>query len=354
MTQTCVSANVGTMDDRKAVKIEDVARAAGVSIMSVSRALRGVEGVSEATRARVAALAHEMGYVPSRLAGSLAQATSNLVAISVPTLFDAVFAEIIGGMRETFAHAGLETIIETSDYNRRREADWVERMITWSPAALVLSGVDHAGGVSERLRSVDIPVLEIWDVTDHPIDLCVGIDHRQVGQQMGRHLVQLGYRQPCYIGTPAGHDPRAEKRLAGLNTAFAESGLAMRDIRIDAAPSFEAGRDGAVEALGSGDRPDVLCFLNDHLAFGGMTVCEAAGLDVPGDIGIAGFNGLNINNVLQRSITTSVTPRGLMGKTAARLLVAAIRGVRTERLVTMPVPISEGATTQPRLTGPRP
>lgn len=352
MTQTCVSANVARMDDRKAVKIEDVARAAGVSIMSVSRALRGVEGVSEATRARVAAFATEMGYVPNRLAGSLAQATSNLVAISVPTLFDAVFAEIITGMRETFTHAGLETIIETSDYDPAREADWVERMITWSPAALVLSGVDHAPGVAERLRAVDIPVLEIWDVTDDPIDLCVGIDHRAVGYEMGLHLVALGYRRPAYIGIPPGRDPRAERRLSGLRKAFEEAGAPIRDIRINAAPSFEAGRDGAVAAFNLEPRPDVLCFLNDHLAFGGLMACEASGLDVPGDIGIAGFNGLNINNVLQRPLTTSVTPRSLMGKTAARLLVAAA-GVRTDRLVSMPVPVSLGATTRPRLTGQR-
>ncbi|MEM9814406.1 MAG: LacI family DNA-binding transcriptional regulator [Pseudomonadota bacterium] len=334
----------------KAARIEDVARAAGVSIMSVSRALRGVEGVSEATRGRITALAEEMGYTHNRLAGSLAQATSNLVAISVPTLFDAVFAEIIGGMRETLSHAGLETIIETSDYDLAREAAWVERMVTWSPAALVLSGIDHAPEVGERLRWAGMPVLQLWDVTDDPIDLNVGIDHRAVGHDLGQHLLRLGYRTPVYIATPPGRDPRAEKRLAGLAAAFAEDGVAMGEVRVSAAPSFEAGRDGAVRALALHPRPDVLCFLNDHLAFGGLMACEAAGVSVPGSIGIAGFNGLNINNVLNRRLTTSVTPRALMGKTAARMLVAAMRGVRAETRVAMPVRIEPGQTTAPRLT----
>ena len=334
----------------KAVKIEDVARAAGVSIMSVSRALRGVDGVSAATRARITTLAEEMGYTPSRLAGSLAQATSTLVAISVPTLFDAVFAEIIGGMRETLIHAGLETIIETSDYDPAREAAWVERMITWSPAALVLSGVDHAPEVRARLRGAGLPVMQLWDVTADPIDLCVGIDHGTVGYDMGAYLVRLGYRAPNYIGTPAGRDPRAEKRLAGLRAAFAEAGILVDDIRMDAAPSFEAGHDGAVRALAQEPRPDVLCFLNDHLAFGGLMACEAAGLSVPAGIGIAGFNGLNINNVLPRQLTTSVTPRALMGKTAARMLVAAVRGVRAETRVVMPAGVEVGATTRAQLT----
>ncbi|MEM9063285.1 MAG: LacI family DNA-binding transcriptional regulator [Pseudomonadota bacterium] len=336
------------------MKIEDVARAAGVSIMSVSRALRGVDGVSEATRARISGLADQMGYVPSRLAGSLAQATSNLVAISVPTLFDAVFAEIIGGMRETLLHAGLETIIETSDYNPDREAAWIERMITWSPAALVLSGIDHAPEVEERLRGADMPVMELWDVTARPIDMNVGIDHFAVGREMGRHLLGLGYRRPAFIGITQGRDPRAERRMQGLASAFEQADIALQQVRVDAAPSFEAGHEGATRALALPDRPDVLCFLNDHLAFGGQTSCEAAGLAVPGDIGLVGFNGLNINNVLRRRLTTTVTPRALMGKTAARMLVAAIRGVRAEKRVTMPVMIDAGATTRSRLTSGAP
>lgn len=201
-----------------------------------------------------------------------------------------------------------------------------------------------------RLRGAGLPVLELWDVTDDPIDICVGIDHRAVGQAMGAQLVRLGYRRPAYVGIPPGRDLRAEKRLAGLTAAFAAADIAVTDIRVDAAPSFEAGRDGTKTVLAQALRPDVLYYLNDHLAFGGLMACEAAGVDVPGEIGIAGFNGLNINNVLPRQLTTSVTPRALMGRTAARTLVAAIRGVRTERHVAMPVPIEHGATTRSRLT----
>lgn len=293
----------------KPAKIADVAEAAGVSIMSVSRALRGIEGVSEATRARILAAAEDLGYVPSRLAGALAGSTSTLVCISVPTLFDAVFAEIIGGMRETLARAGLETIIETSDYDPAREAAWVARMVEWSPAALVLSGVDHAPRTVERLRGARMPVMELWDVAEDPVDLNVGVDHRDLGRRMGAHLAGLGYRRPAYVGITPGRDPRAEKRAAGLAEAFAEAGASLQQARVDAPPSFEAGRDGAHLALGLSPRPDVLCFVNDHLAFGGLAACDAAGLSAPEDIGVVGFNGLNINNVLPRRLTTTATPR---------------------------------------------
>ncbi|MCP4999545.1 MAG: substrate-binding domain-containing protein [Hyphomicrobiales bacterium] len=92
--------------------------------------------------------------------------------------------------------------------------------------------------------------------------------------------------------------------------------------------------------------PDVIYYLNDHMAFGGMMECEARGLRVPQDIGIVGHNGLNINRVLPKRITTSITPRTLMGATGARLLVARIKGAKTERKISMPVEVSPGGTTR--------
>ena len=330
-------------------KIEDVAREAGVSIMSVSRAMRGVDGISPQTRQRILKAAERMGYVPSRLAGSLAAATSNLIAISVPTLFEVVFAEIIDGMRSTLLNAGYETMIGTSDFSTEREAAWIARMIQWSPAGLVVCGQHRTDEARQQLMQSHIPVLEIWDRNDGPIDLCVGFDHTAAGSEMGRYLVGLGYRRPAFIGTPPRRDPRAEKRLDGFAAAFSESGVSLAaDVRVDGPPSFEAGYDGTISALSAARRPDVLYFLNDHLAFGGLMACANLGIPVPQAIGIAGFNGLNINNVLDTPLTTSVTPRRLMGSTGARMLIAAINGVRTERSVVMPVELIPGETTRPR------
>ena len=342
---------MGTNDpNAKTAKIEDVAAAAGVSIMSVSRALRGVEGVSKPTRERIEKIADEMGYRPSRLAGSLARAMSNLVCISVPTLFDAVFAEILDGMRETLMHAGYETMIETSDYDLDREAAWIERMITWSPAALVLSGTDRDPAVRDRLMAAGIVTLELWDVCAEPIDLCVGLDHFAAGAEMGAHLAGLGYCRPAYIGVTAGRDPRAEKRMNGMFSGFGPVAGEKTIVRVDGPPSFEAGYRGADEALDRSPQPDVLYFLNDHLAFGGLMACQKHNIDVPGDVGVAGFNALNINNVLPHRLTTTETPRALMGRTAARKLVAALQGVRTENRIVMPVKLIEGRTTRRQLT----
>lgn len=332
-------------------KIEDVARAAGVSIMSVSRVMRGVEGVSPAKRTEIRRIARKLGYTPSSVAGSLAAANSTLIGISIPTLFEAVFAEILDGMRGIFNKAGLQAIVETTDYVESFEEKWVQRMIAWHPAGVILSGVFHSKTTEERLRNSGIPTLEIWDYTDTPIDMCIGVDHFSAGYEMGLHLVRLGYRDPAYVGVKLNKDPRAEDRVAGLSKAFAEVGSRIHaNSRLADTASFEGGMKGTIDILNNtAPTPDVICFLNDHMAFGGTMECERRGLSVPDDIGIVGFNGLNINEVLSKRITTSVTPRTLMGATAARMLVARIYGARTEEKIRMPVEIFDGDTTKDRM-----
>lgn len=335
------------MSDEKA-KIGDVARAVGVSIMTVSRAIRGIEGVSPGRREEILRVARQLGYRPNRNAISLAAAHSDLIAISLPTFHNEVFAEILEGMRRTFDRAGFDTLLDVSDYDLDREASWVERMIDWRVAGIILSGTDHAPGVAERLRRAAIPTLELWDHTADPIDVGVGIDHEEAGRMLGRHLVAIGYERAVYIGVAAGHDPRAEKRLAGLACVFREAGLPTVGIeRVDRHASFEAGKAGTIAVLDrAGTRPDVLCYLNDNMAFGGFETCAARGLAVPEDIGIAGFNGLGINEVLAKRLTTVVTPRREMGSAGAQALLARIRGVASRRRTALATILRPGETTR--------
>jgi LacI family transcriptional regulator, gluconate utilization system Gnt-I transcriptional repressor len=310
--------------------------------------MRGVEGVSSAKRAEIIQAAQQIGYRPNRTARSLAASHSTLIAISLPTLFNEVFADILDGMRRTFDRAGFDLVIDNSDYDDRREELWVERMIDWSPAGIILSGVDHAPGVRQQLRLAGIPTLEIWDQSDDPIDICVGIDHEAAGAAMGNHLIGCGYRHPAFVGVEDGRDPRAEKRLAGLRMAYRQASLGdVVVVRSEKHASFEAGMNGTHALLqADGQRPDCICYLNDHMAFGGLSTCERQGLSVPSDIGIVGFNGLGINAVLPKTLTTIITPRLMMGSLGARMLLARINGAKVEHRVVVPVTLAPGATTR--------
>ena len=327
-------------------KIEDVAREAKVSIMSVSRAMRGVEGLSAAKRAEILKIAKKIGYEPNSVAGSLAAANTTLIGISVPTLEDAVFGEIFDGMRPIFNRSGFQTVFDTTEYQVKREEDWIDRMISWRPAGIVLSGVDHSKASRRKLIGSGIPTLEIWDYSDNPIDLCVGVDHYQTGKEMAEYLLKLGYQNPAYVGVEYQRDRRADKRLDGFQDTFADAGFKLTaKVRLEEAVSFEAGKLGVARVFETAiTAPDVIYFLNDHMAVGGLMECEARGISIPDSIGIVGFNGLNINNVLANPITTMITPRNLMGSTAASLLVARILNVETEKCVSLPVELFSGKT----------
>ena len=326
-------------------KIEDIAAKANVSIMSVSRALRGIEGVSEKKRAEILKIARELKYVPDSNARSLALANSNLIGISFPTFAGEVFADILSGMRRIFDLAGYSSVIDTTEYDPEAELRWVRRLLSWQPAGIILTGTDHHPDTFDLLRATPIPVLEIWDHTDDPIDICVGIDHSIAGQRIGQYAFDLGYRRPAFVSAAKGFDPRADARLAGVREVYARAGIEVVSSRCTAGNSFVTGLEGTAQLLDR-VRPDVICYLNDHLAFGGMMCCQARGLAVPDDIGIIGFNQLGIASVLPMQLTTFRTPRNLMGSTGARNLLARVNGVKTQTAVAFPVEVCVGQTTR--------
>jgi LacI family transcriptional regulator, gluconate utilization system Gnt-I transcriptional repressor len=327
------------------IRITDLASKAGVSAMTVSRALRGVEGVSDAKRAEILSLAKRLNYLPDMTARSMAVANSNLVGIALPTLFNDVFADVLSGMRGTFRGAGFATVVETTDYSTAVEAEWVERLLSWRPAGIVLTGFDHDPGVRRMLAGAHVPVVEIWDWRPDPIDLCVGIDHHAAGLALGAHVRAMGYRRPAFIGAPLGRDSRAERRLDGLAQAF---GTELAVTRPTEGNAFEAGLSGGRALLAGAVVPDVIFCLNDHIAFGALMACAGAGLDVPGQIGVVGFNGLPLAGVLPVVLTTMRTPRREMGVLAAQALLGRRHGVVQPAHRCLPCAIVPGATTRPQ------
>ncbi len=331
------------MPRKNPAKIEDVAERAGCSIMTVSRALRGVEGVSERKRTEILKLARQMKYVPNSNARSLVVSNSNLIGISFPTFAAEVFAEILNGMRGTFDSAGYSSVIDTTDYSRASELSWVKRLLSWQPAAIILTGIDHDKETRSVLKASKIPVLEIWDHTDDPIDTCVGIDHFAAGQLMGEYAIELGYKSPAFVSTPSGHDIRADARLEGVQSVF--DNVEVRTSRPPIENAFVTGFKGT-ETLIRENAPDVVFYLNDHMAFGGLMACRNLGISVPDQMGIVGFNGLDIIDVLPVKLTTVKTPRRTMGVTGARAILARIHGLPAEPSQAMPVELVIGETTR--------
>lgn len=333
----------------RSTSLQDVAKKANVSTMSVSRALRGAAGVSEAKRIEIERIAKQLHYTPNSNARSLAVSNSTLVGISFPTLFNDVFAEMLAGMRDTFELAGLSTVVNTTDYKRQVELKWVDDLSSWRPAGVVLTGCDHHRDVQRKLRRAGVPTLELWDFTTRPIDINVGIDHFKAGYRLGVHVAALGYRKPAYVGAPAGTDARADKRKSGIEKAFRERDIyrpMMTPTRRISGTSFIGGHANTLELLQRAEKPDVIFYVNDYIAFSGMSACQLLGLDVARDIGIVGFNASEITQVLPVALTTARTPRRELGVVGARNLILRIKGVEPVSSVELPVDIVAGDTTK--------
>ncbi len=203
--------------------LRDVSAASGVSEMTVSRVLRGLGDVSDATRARVQEAATRLGYVPNRIAGALASSRVNLVAVVVPSLGNMVFPEVLSGISEGLADTGLQPVIGFTDYLPDREEKVLFEMLSWRPSGVIVAGLEHSAASRAMLDRAGVPVVEIMDVDGEAVDAVVGISHRRAGREMAEAILRAGYRRIGVLGSKMPLDFRARKRMEGFRARLAEA-----------------------------------------------------------------------------------------------------------------------------------
>lgn len=311
------------LPDRKSkVTVHEVARVAGVSESTVSRIMRNSSLVTEETRARVMQVAGDLGYVPNRIAGSLASLDAFLVGVVIPSLSNIVFPEVLQGIQAGLAGSDLQAVISTTDYDMAREEAAVRGILAWKPAAILLAGFDHTTATRRMLDQSGIRVVEMMDIDQTPIDVAVGTSHRGAGLAIGRHLIAKGYRRFGYVGHDWEADRRARLRHAGLCAALAEAGLGLCAQVIGAGPSsVGTGRELTERLRAEAPQVDVAVYSNDDMAVGGVFHCMAQGLRLPEDFAIFGFNGLDIGRALPQPLSTLRTNRFLIGLRAVEAIL---------------------------------
>lgn len=309
------------------VTVKDVAERAGVGTMTVSRALRAPDSVSEKLRARIDKAVADLGYVPNRLAGGLASSRTRTVPVIIPSLSNAVFPDIVEGISEILQQHDLQMLLGNTHYSLADEEALVSTFLSWSPDGVIITGLEHSERTRRMLAGAGIPVVEMVEWGDGAIDMSVGLSHSAAGRAMGEYLIGRGYRRIAFVGPQMDRDVRAAKRLDGLNAAFAGAGVPPGPVlSLDQPSTVRAGGDALARLITEAPDIDAVFFANDDLAVGGLLECQRRGIDVPGTLAIAGFNGLEFSGEVTPRLTTILTPRREIGRRAAGMLVARLAG----------------------------
>jgi LacI family gluconate utilization system Gnt-I transcriptional repressor len=319
------------------LRLEEVAEAAGVSTITVSRCINNPGRVSAKTREHVLRVAATMGYVPNRLASSLASARSKVVGAVVPTLANPIHAEMLQGVTDILGPAGYQLLLGTSGYSLQSEEDVVRTFISHRVDAMLLTGKDHRDDCMALLARSAIPTVEVFEQIDDPFDLNVGSSNFDAGLSLAQYLIARGRRTLAFVGHSDVDDSRIEERWRGVVAACRDAGLAAPKLYTAAS---DPGSGGGGEIIGAilRDAPstDAVIFAGHQIAVGAIRHALDTGIAVPQRAAVASFGDSPIARWIKPSLTTVRFPVRDMGLEAGRLLLTRLSGeevrLRTVRL----------------------
>lgn len=309
------------------VKMLDVARRLGVSSMTVSRALRDPGSVSEATLARVRQTVAELGYVPNRLAGSLASRRSNVVGLIVPGLSNSLYASTIHAIAEVLRDRGFHLMIAQSRHDPAEEEEAIRAFLSQQVCGLILHRTTHTSCAAAMIRAAAVPTVEIGRLTARPLDMCVSYSGHAAAKAMVLHLGRAGYRRIGLVTLPTRNNDRALERRRGFVSGLRALGLPVdRRVVIEAEPGF-AGGAAALGRLTEDDPSlEVIFFAADVMAVGALFECQRRGWRVPQRLAIASFDDVDLLSHVVPGITTLRIPREAIGGRSATLLLDRLDG----------------------------
>ncbi|WP_407310268.1 LacI family DNA-binding transcriptional regulator [Pseudomonas sp. nanlin1] len=311
------------------VTVTEVARAAGVSPITVSRAIHRPELVSEATRTYVLEFVRAMGYVPNLLAGSLATSKSKLVAILIPTIAHSIFATAVQAMMDRLTAAGYQSLLGPTGYSPEKEETLLEAILGRRPDGIVLTGTLHTPGSRQRLASAGIPVVEAWDLSETCLDMQVGFSHEAVGVAVAEHFLAKGYQRFSVITVD---DPRAIRRCNGLIERLKAQRIENVPVETLPLPStWEVGREGLKRLLSRPQRPELVFCSSDTVAMGVLAQAAESGLRVPEDMAVLGFGDTTNGRFTHPALSTISVNAAVMGDEVAKALLRRFAGESAQR-----------------------
>lgn len=306
--------------------LEDVARLAGVSAITASRALRGTRAVDADLVERVQRAARQLDYVPDPAARALASARSSHVAVLIPLLSNALFVELLEAVQRQLLPAGFQTLIGITHYDPDEEEQLLRSYLAHRPAGLLVTGLDRSAATRRLIDESGVPCVHLMEIARAAGTYSVGLSQHEAARALTGHLLQRGYRRIAYVAGQL--DPRVLQRRQGYEQALRDAGLYDPRLELlDPSPTSMAQGGRLFEALlARQPEVDAIFFCNDDLAQGALLAAMRMKVAVPQRVAVAGFNDLDGSALMCPPLTTVRTPRAAIGSAAAGMLLALMRG----------------------------
>jgi LacI family gluconate utilization system Gnt-I transcriptional repressor len=307
--------------------------------------MRNQDLVANATRDRVMEAVRALGYVPNRIAGSLASLDSRLVGVVIPSLSNIVFPEVLQGINAGLTGTDRQSVISVTDYDLDLEEVVVRNLLAWQPAAVLIAGSTHTEATRRMLDQSGIRIVEFMEIDNPPIDVVVGMSHVNAGRASIRHLLTRGYRRFGYVGHGGNADLRARMRYVGMCEGLSEAGLTFEAECVWAGQiSVEKGKAQTAEIIATAPGVQVLMYSNDDVAIGGLFHCWGAGISVPRQLALFGFNGIDIGRALPQPLSTIRSNRFMIGRKAVEEVLSSPNRAEGGRVIDTGFEIVTGAT----------
>lgn len=335
-------------EERRKAKLDDVARAAGVSLATASRALSSPQLLKPATLVRVLNAARLLGYLPHGAARALASRRTHTIGAVIPTLDNAIFANSTQAMQRELGEHGYQLLLGSHEYDPERDFQVTRALLERGVDGLVLVGTDHSPALYQLLLGFGSPYVLTWSIDESGHHHCVGFNNRAAAARVTQYLYDLGHRAFAVISGFTAHNDRARDRITGVREALIARGVTLDPRRVvETSFSVQSGREALRLVLQPEPRPTAVICGNDILAHGAMLEALALGIDVPGALSITGFDDMELAAQIPPGLTTIRIPTAEIGRRTAQHLLARLAGEKTDKRTELPVELVVRGSTAP-------
>lgn len=332
------------------MRIKDVAREAGVSTATVSHVINETKYVTDETRQKVLKAVEKLNFYPNAHARSLASGKSNIIGLLVSDISNPFFPELIKSIEAAAFDHGYNIMLFNTNYDARRAADYVRRLIELKVAGVAMMTAELEPALIDELRNKQVKVVfnDLGIVTEHMSNIL--LDYAAGIEEAVRHLVSLGHENIAHIAGSSRIRSGVIRRDAFIKAMKTHVPKLKEPLIIEGDFRFESGRMAATEILAMKELPTAVVVANDMMALGAMQEFKAAGLSVPKDISIVGFDDIAFASLSDPPLTTVCSPRVEIGRRAIEALMSTIEN-KNQQGVELSIPtylITRKSTAPPK------